>query len=172
MLLIRRPTGKKSNALPTAHQPCIWCLDGGRNMLVTSSQHARHKLVTLLATCTLCHGRRGAQHGKSVRNMGKCVRIVEKVFATRCWMLVPTCSPQTCNMFATNSQHRLQHVHYVKGGGRGRNMEKVFATWENVFATWKKCLQHGKRCSQHSQQHASQHHDPTADMSSWFESCG
>jgi hypothetical protein len=41
-----------------------------------------------------------------------------------------------------------------------------------VFATWKKCLQHGKRCSQHSQQHASQHHDPTADMSSWFESCG
>jgi hypothetical protein len=32
-----------------------------------------------------------------------------------------------------------------------------------VFATWKKFSQHGKRCSLHSQ-HASQHHDPTADM--------
>jgi hypothetical protein len=66
------------------------CLDVGRNMLATSSQHVRHKLVTSLATCTLCQGRReGAQHGKSVRNMGKGirnmgkgVRNIEKVFAT------------------------------------------------------------------------------------------
>jgi hypothetical protein len=53
------------------------------------------------------------------------------------------------NMLATNSQLRSQHVHYVRGGGRGRNMEKVFATWEKVFTTWKKFSQHGKRCSQH-----------------------
>jgi hypothetical protein len=57
----------------------------------------------------------------------------EKVFATwkrysqhDVWMLVATCSPQARNMFATNSQH----VHHVRGGGRGRNMEK--------------CSQHGK----------------------------
>jgi hypothetical protein len=55
------------------------CLDVGRNMLATSSQHVRHKLVTSLATCTLCQGRRvGAQHGKSVRNMGKGIRYMEK----------------------------------------------------------------------------------------------
>jgi hypothetical protein len=46
-------------------------LDVGRNMLVTSPQHVRHKLTT----CTLCQGRReGVQHGKSVHNMGKCVQ--------------------------------------------------------------------------------------------------
>jgi hypothetical protein len=40
-------------------------LDVGRNMLATSSQHVRHKLVTSLATCTLCQGRRErAQHEK------------------------------------------------------------------------------------------------------------
>jgi hypothetical protein len=50
-----------------------------RNMFATNSQHVRHKL----ATCTLCQGRReGAQHGKNVRNMGKGVRNMEKVFAT------------------------------------------------------------------------------------------
>jgi hypothetical protein len=62
------------------------CLDIGRNMLATSSQQVRHKL----ATCTLCQGRRdgGAtwrrclQHVKSVRNMGKGVRNMEKVFTT------------------------------------------------------------------------------------------
>jgi hypothetical protein len=59
------------------------CLDIGRNMLATSSQYVRHKLTTSLATCTLCQGRReGAQHGKSVRNMGKGVRNMEKMFAT------------------------------------------------------------------------------------------
>jgi hypothetical protein len=48
-------------------------------LVATSSQHVRHKL----ATCTLCQGRReGAQHGKNVRNMGKGVRNMEKVFAT------------------------------------------------------------------------------------------
>jgi hypothetical protein len=46
------------------------CLDVGRNMLVTSSQHVCHKLATSLATCTLCQGRReGSQHEKSVRNI-------------------------------------------------------------------------------------------------------
>jgi hypothetical protein len=51
------------------------CLDVGRNMLATSSQYVRHKLVT----CTLCQGRmEGAQHGKSVRNMGKGFRNMEK----------------------------------------------------------------------------------------------
>jgi hypothetical protein len=66
----------------------------------------------------------------------------EKVFATwkKClqhdvWMLVATCSPQARNMFATNSQYYSQHVHYVRGGGRGHNMEK--------------CSQHGKMCSQY-----------------------
>jgi hypothetical protein len=59
------------------------CLDVDRNMLATSSQHVRHKLVTSLVTCTLCQGRReGAQHEKIVRNMGKGVRNIEKVFAT------------------------------------------------------------------------------------------
>jgi hypothetical protein len=119
-------------------------------MLATSSQHARYKLVTSLATCTLCQGRReGVQCGKVFATW-------EKVFATwkKCsqhdvWMLVATCSPQARNMFATNSQHRSQHVHYVRGEGGG--------------TTLKKCSQHGKRCSQHSQ-HALQHHDPTADM--------
>jgi hypothetical protein len=48
-------------------------------MLATSSQHVRHKLVTSLATCTLYQGRReGAQHEKSVRNMGKYIRNMEK----------------------------------------------------------------------------------------------
>jgi hypothetical protein len=48
------------------------CLDVGRNMLATSSQHVRHKLVTSLATCTLCQGRReGAQHGKRCSQHGK-----------------------------------------------------------------------------------------------------
>jgi hypothetical protein len=45
-------------------------------------------------------------------------------------------------MLVTSSQHRSQHVHFVGGGGRGRNMEKVFATCEKVFATWKNCSQH------------------------------
>jgi hypothetical protein len=94
------------------------CLDVGRNMLATSSQHVCHKLVTSLATCTLCHGRREeAEHGKNVHNMGKGIRNMEKG---------------------------------VRNMGKGvRNIEK--------------CSQHEKRCSQHSQ-HASQHHDPTADM--------
>jgi hypothetical protein len=119
-------------------------------MVATSSQHTRHKLVTSLATCTLCQRRReGAQHGKRVRNMGKGVRNMEKCPQHNVWMLVATCSSQARNMFATNSQHRSQHVHYVRGGGWG--------------ATWKKCSQHGKRYSQHSQ-HALQHYDPTADM--------
>jgi hypothetical protein len=74
---------------------------------------------------------------------------MEKVFATwkkvfaawkKCpqhdvWMLVATCSSQARNMFATNSQHHSQHVHYVRGGGRGRNMKKVFATFATRFAT-------------------------------------
>jgi hypothetical protein len=91
-------------------------------MLTTTSQHARHKLVTSLATCTICRGRReGAQHRKNVRNMGKGVPNMEKVFATRCLDVGR-------NMLATSSQHRSQHVHYVRGGGRGSNMEKVFAT--------------------------------------------
>jgi DNA gyrase inhibitor GyrI len=86
------------------------------------------------------------------RNMEKVFATWEKLFATwkKCsqhdvWILVATSSPQARNMFATNSQH----VHYVREGGRGRNMEKMFATWEKVFATWKKCSQHEKRCSQH-----------------------
>jgi hypothetical protein len=76
------------------------------------------------------------------RNMEKVFATWEKLFATwkKCsqhdvWILVATSSPQARNMFATNSQH----VHYVREGGRGRNMEKMFATWEKVFATWKKC---------------------------------
>jgi hypothetical protein len=81
----------------------------------------------------------GAQHGKIVRDMGKGVRNMGKCSQHDVWMLVTTCSPQARNMFATNSQHRSQHVHYVREGGRGRNMEKMFATWEKVFATWKKC---------------------------------
>jgi hypothetical protein len=80
------------------------CLDVGRNMLVTSSQHVRHKLVTSLATCTLCQGRReGAQHGKrysqhekGVRNMGKGVRNIEKC-------------PQHEKSCSQHSQHVSQH---------------------------------------------------------------
>jgi hypothetical protein len=88
---------------------------------------------------------------------------MEKVFATweklfttwkKCsqhdvWILIATCSPQARNMFATNSQHRSQHVYYVREGERGAQHEKVFATWEKVFTTWKKCSQHEERCSQH-----------------------
>jgi hypothetical protein len=138
--------GKKSDALPTVHQPCIGCLDGGRNMLATSSQHCsqyvhyvggggrgrnmekvftprcldighnmlatssqhvRHKLATLLATCTLCQGRReGAQHGKKCSQHGKSVRnirntlrnimiwrpicfLIRIVWLGRCPMLAP-----------------------------------------------------------------------------------
>jgi hypothetical protein len=127
-------------------------------MLATSSQHARHKLVTSLAICTLCRGRReGAQHGKSVRNMGKVVRNIgkvvrnmEKVFATRCLDVGR-------NMLATSSQHvrhklvtSLATCTLCQGRREGAQHGK-------------RCSQHGKSCSQHSQ-HASQHHDPTANM--------
>jgi hypothetical protein len=57
------------------------CLDVGRNMFATSSQHVRHKLATSLATCTQGRREMGATW-KSVRNMGKGVRNMEKVFAT------------------------------------------------------------------------------------------
>jgi hypothetical protein len=120
-------------------------------MLATSSQHARHKLVTSLAICTLCRGRReGAQHGKSVRNIGKVVRNMEKVFATRCLDVGR-------NILTTSSQHvhhklvtSLATCTLCQGRREGAQHGK-------------RCSQHGKRCSQHSQ-HASQHHDPMADM--------
>jgi hypothetical protein len=123
-------------------------------MPATSSQHARHKLVTSLAICTLCQGRReGAQQGKCVRNMrkvvrniGKVVRNMEKVFATRCFDVGR-------NMLAISSQHvlhKLATCTLCQGRREGAQHGK-------------RCSQHEKRCSQHSQ-HASQHHNPTADM--------
>jgi hypothetical protein len=72
---------------------------------------------------------------------------MKKVFVTmkKCsrydvWMLVATCSPQACNMFSTNSQHRSQHVHYVREEGGERNMKKVFGTWEKVFVIFATCF--------------------------------
>jgi hypothetical protein len=81
--------------------------------------------------------------------MDKVVLNMEKVFATQCLDIGRNMLATSSQHVATNSQHRSQHVHYVREGGRGRNMEKVFATWENVFATWKKFSQLEKRCSQH-----------------------
>jgi hypothetical protein len=82
MLPIRRARGEIRTPSQLSIKSCIWCLDGGRNMLATSSQHAHHKLATSLATCTICRGRRerGAtwkkcsQHGKSCSQHGKSVR--------------------------------------------------------------------------------------------------
>jgi hypothetical protein len=94
-------------------------------MLATSSQHARHKLVTSLAICTLCRGRReGAQHGKSVRNT---------MFG--CWSQharhkLVTCSPQTRNitrnMYTMSGEEGgAQHGKSVRNMGKGvRNMGK------------------------------------------------
>jgi hypothetical protein len=89
------------------------------------SQHARHKLVTSLATCTICRGRRerGAtwkkcsQHGKSVRNT------MFGYWSQHARHKLATCSPQTRNIA------RNMYTMLGKEGG-GRNMEK--------------CLQHGK----------------------------
>jgi hypothetical protein len=58
------------------------------------------------------------QHGKSVRNT---------MFG--CWLQharnkLATCSPQARNMYTMSGEE-----------GVGRNIEKVFTTWENVFAT-------------------------------------
>jgi hypothetical protein len=50
------------------------CLDVGRNMLATSSQHVRHKLSTSLARYTLCQGKRagGATWKKYSQYEKKC----------------------------------------------------------------------------------------------------
>jgi hypothetical protein len=144
MLLIRRLIGEKIRHPPN----CLSNLASDVWMVVaTCSPQARNIARNMYNM--------SGEEGEG-RNM-------EKVFATwkKCskhdvWILVATCSPQARNMFATNSQHRSQHVHYAREGGRGAQHGKV-------FATWKKFSQHGKSCSQHSK-HASQHHDPTADM--------
>jgi hypothetical protein len=88
MLLIRCLTGKKPinlasdvnrtpSQLPINLASDVWmvvatCSPQACNMLVTSSQHVQY----------VGGGGRGAQHGKSVRNMGKVVHNMEKVFAT------------------------------------------------------------------------------------------
>jgi hypothetical protein len=130
-------------------------------MLATSSQHARHTLVTSLAICTLCRGRReGAQHEKSVRDMEKVVRNMKKVFATRCLDVGR-------NMLATSSQHvrhKLVTCTLMSGeDGGGATWKKCSQHGKRCSQLGKRCSQHEKRCSQHSQ-YASQHHDPTADM--------
>jgi hypothetical protein len=143
MLLIRRPTGKKSDALPTAHQLCIWCLDGDHNMLATSSQHARNitrNMYTMSgeegggATWKKCsqHRKSCSQHGKSVRNT---------MFG--CW--------------SQHARHKLVTCTLCQGWREGAQHGK------RCSQHGKRCSQHEKRCSQHSQ-HASQHHDPTANM--------
>jgi hypothetical protein len=132
------------------------CSPQARNMLATSSQHACHKLVASLATCTLCWGKVFATW-KSVRNM---------MFG--CWSQHSRHKLVTCSQHTRNITCNIYTISGEEGGGR--NMENVFAACENVFATWKKCSQHGKRCSQHGKrwlqhsQHAWQHHDPTTDM--------
>jgi hypothetical protein len=45
-----------------------------------------------------------------------------------------THSPQSRNI--------VRNVYIMSGRREGRNMKKLFATWEKVFATWKKCSQH------------------------------
>jgi hypothetical protein len=102
-------------------------------MVATSSQHTRHKLVTSLATCTLCqrrreggvtwktcsqHGKRCSQHGKSVRNT---------MFG--CWLQharhkLATCSPQTRNiarnMYTMSGEEGgAQHEKSVRNMGKG-----------------------------------------------------
>jgi hypothetical protein len=175
MLLIRHATGEKNR---TPSQPYINLTSDVWMVVATCSPQARHKLVTSLATCTLCRGRRegGAtwkkccntmfgywsQHARhklatcspQARNIARNMytmsgeegggRNMEKVLQHDVWILVATCSPQACSMFATNSQHRTQHVHYLRRGGKGAQHGKVFATWEKVFATWKKCSHMGK----------------------------
>jgi hypothetical protein len=133
-------------------------------MLATSSQHARHKLVTSLATCTLCRGRR--EGGATWK---KCCNTMFGYWSQHARHKLAACSPQTRNI--------ARNMYTISGEeGRGHNMEKCsqhgkrcsqlgksVRTWENVLATWKMSSQHRKRCSQHSQ-HTSQHHDPTVDL--------
>jgi hypothetical protein len=163
---------EKSDALPTIHQ--ILHL-----MFGWWSQHTRHKLATCSPQARNIARNMYDMSGEEGegRNMEKVFATWEKLFGTwkKCsqhdvWILVATCSSQARNMFVANSQHRPQHVHYVREGERGaqhgknirnmgkcvRNMGKGVRDMERVFATW-------ERCSQHSQ-HASQHHDPTANM--------
>jgi hypothetical protein len=75
-----------------------WCLDIGRNMLATSSQHVHHKLATSLATCTLCQGRRegGATWKKVFATWEKCLQ-----HEKRCSQHGKRCSQ--------HSQHASQH---------------------------------------------------------------
>jgi hypothetical protein len=132
MLLIRHATGEKigrpPNRISTLHLMFGWW-----------SQHARHKL----ATCSP-QARNIARNMYTMSGEEGGGRNMEKVLQHDVWILVATCSPQACSMFATNSQHRTQHVHYLRRGGKGAQHGKVFATWEKVFATWKKCSHMGK----------------------------
>jgi hypothetical protein len=99
-------------------------------MFATSSQHARQKLVTSLATCTLCrlrregsatwkkcsqHRKRCSQHEKSVRNTLRNIMIrrlicflIRIMWLGRCPMLAPGSDIRALQF------RKLNHKSYVK----------------------------------------------------------
>jgi hypothetical protein len=141
MPLIRRPTGEKNRTPsqpPTNFASDVWMV------IATCSPQARNMLVTSLAICAPCQGRReGAQHGKRCSQHGKscsqhrksCSQHGKSVRNTMfgCWSQhvrhkLATCSPQTRNI--TRNMYTMSREE-----GGGATCEKVFATWEKVFAT-------------------------------------
>jgi hypothetical protein len=126
--------GKKSNVLPNVHQPCIWCLDGGRNMLVTSSKRARHKLEACSPQapniarnmCTMSGEEGGgttwkkcSQHEKSCSQHGKSVR--NTMFG--CWSQHARHKLATCLSQTRNIARNMYTMSGEEGGG---------ATWKSV----------------------------------------